>query len=105
MQTVPSAPLSSPSTYERIQRMSDDISSSPTCDERAAASRSASPSRQPSLRRITYVFMASSLIDRAILRSGAPRHKHVLEVLAGAAPRAAIDVTAMAAVEPQPRTL
>src|SRR5260221_5180494 len=54
MQNVPSVPSGSRTTYERIQRMSDGISSSPTCAERAAAaSRSLSVS-QPLGRRMTY---------------------------------------------------
>src|SRR3954453_10242195 len=61
MQTVPSDPSASCTTYERIQRMSEDISSSPTCFERAAAAWSSSGVPQPLGRRITYSFMETVL--------------------------------------------
>jgi hypothetical protein len=53
MQTVPRPPPFSSSTYERIQRMSSDISSSPTWVDLAAASSSAGPSDQALRRRMT----------------------------------------------------
>src|SRR5438034_11229466 len=58
MQKVPRPPSRSCTTYERIQRMSSDISSSPTCFERAAAACSSSGVRQPLGRRMTYKFIA-----------------------------------------------
>src|SRR5215216_5968988 len=60
MQTVPTVPPPSSSTYERIQRTSSDISSSPTFADRPAASVSSSAERHPLLRRITYVFNSPS---------------------------------------------
>src|SRR5215210_4845510 len=57
MQTVPTVLPPSSRTYERIQRTSSDISSSPTLAERPAASSSSSGVLQPLRRRITYVFI------------------------------------------------
>src|SRR6476659_4591182 len=62
MQNVPSVPSASWTTYERIQRMSDDISSSPTCADRAAAASSSLPLSQPLGRRITYSSIPSLLV-------------------------------------------
>src|SRR5438067_5858199 len=93
--------------------MSDDISSSPTCVERPAASLRSSPVRQPLRRKITYVFMSSlpgstpRSYDRLHPRtnSGAARDQDVFEVLARAAARAAVDVAAVTPVEPEAGTL
>jgi ParB-like chromosome segregation protein Spo0J len=52
MQIVPSEPFASMTTYERIQRMSLDISSSPTRAESLAASPRSYGVFQPIVRRI-----------------------------------------------------
>src|SRR5215212_5730389 len=64
MHTVPTDPPPSSSTYDRIQRMSSDISSSPTCFDRAAASSSSSGDFHAPRLRITYVSMAPSAYGR-----------------------------------------
>src|SRR3954447_8811347 len=70
MQTVPSEPSCSLTTYERIQRMSSDIRSSPTCFERAAASCRDSGVCQPLRRRITYRSSSGAVGMGLFLRKG-----------------------------------
>src|SRR4051794_37183396 len=57
MQIVPSPPAGSWTTYERIQRTSSDISSSPTSFDRIAVAFRLDSSLQPSGRRIAYSFI------------------------------------------------
>src|SRR5215207_7886825 len=64
MQTVPSSPLSSEMTYDRIQR-TPDPSLSPSAAERAAACCSSSAEAQPLRRWITYRFMVVLLLGPA----------------------------------------
>src|SRR5919202_4320046 len=61
-------------TYERIQRMSSDISSSPTCRERSAAASKSSGDRQPRRRKIAYSCMSPPFFGFAEgqLRQSAP---------------------------------
>src|SRR6266705_5824820 len=67
MQTVPSPPSGSCTTYERIQRISSDFSSSPTCADRAAAAWTSSGESQPPRRRIAYSFIIDLLSgERAV---------------------------------------
>src|SRR6476620_2061632 len=61
MQIVPRPPSLSCTTYERIQRMSLDISSSPTFVDLAAAACRSSAEPQPLDLRIAYSFMLVSL--------------------------------------------
>src|SRR5436309_11254078 len=93
--------------------MSEDISSSPTWVERAAASLRSSPLRQPLRRKITYVFTNS--LPRSTRRSygrphpgtssGAAHDQDVFEVLPRAAAGAAVDVAAVTPVELEAGTL
>src|SRR5581483_10200935 len=62
MQNVPSVPSSSRTTYERIQRMSAGISSSPTWAERAAVAASSLSVPQPFGRRMTYRSISNLLL-------------------------------------------